>query len=169
MHGVNHRLEEDALILDLRANHDEEASDDQPGAMQQHAGNHGDERQNLAQSGSHAAGGGETVLARKAAAEQPSAVEGVGREQVQKTQSSLHPYHAAHQRCGRNQRLGKKIYIAARTQKGRGQQQSRCQVGHRTGQRQGKLPASLAGALLTFRVSVGKESANGQEQNGAQP
>ena len=39
----------------------------------------------------------------------------------------------------------------------------------RTGQRHGKLSAALAGAFLALRVGVGKESADRQQQNGAQP
>jgi hypothetical protein len=169
MHGVYHRLEEDALVLDLRANHDEEAGNDDPGTMQQHAGYHGDERQNLAQSGSHAACGSETVLAGKVAPEQPSAVQWIGREQVQKAQTGLHPNHAAHQRRSRNPRLGKKFDVAAGAQKCCGQHQRRGQICHRTCQSQAKLSAALVGAFLAFRVGIGKHSADGQQKNGAQP
>ncbi len=40
VHGVDDGLEEDALILDLRGDHDEEAGDDEPGSVEQHAGEH---------------------------------------------------------------------------------------------------------------------------------
>ena len=78
-HRVHHRLEEDALILNLRADHDEEAGDDEPGAVQQHAGHHGGQRQHLAQAGGGAAGGSDAVLAGEAAAEQAAGVERIGR------------------------------------------------------------------------------------------
>ncbi len=57
----------------------------------------------------------------------------------------------------------------AGAQKGRGQQQRGDQVGQGTGQSHGKLPAALAGAFLALRIGVGKQSADGQQQNGAQP
>ena len=41
VHGVDDGLEEDALIFDLRADHDEEAGDDEPGAVEVHAADHG--------------------------------------------------------------------------------------------------------------------------------
>ena len=43
------------------------------------------------------------------------------------------------------------------------------QIGQRTGQRHGKLAAALIGVLLALGVGVGKQAADGQQQNGAQP
>ena len=69
VHGVDDGLEEDALVFNLRADHDEEAGDDEPVVVQQHAADHGGERQHLAEAGGGAAGGREAVLAGKAAAD----------------------------------------------------------------------------------------------------
>ena len=44
VHGVNDGLEKDALVLDLRADHDEEAGDDEPGIVEHHATHHGSQR-----------------------------------------------------------------------------------------------------------------------------
>ena len=169
MHRVHHRLEKDALILDLRADHDEEAGDDQPVIYAATcrppwppAPAPGPARQPCVRRERSRACG---QSCRAAAVRRP----GVSRQQVQQAQAGLHPHHAAHQRSGGDPRLGKKFDIAAGAQKRCGQQQRRGQVRQRTGQRQGKLPAALAGALLAFRVGVGKQSADGQQQNGAQP
>jgi hypothetical protein len=169
VHGVHHRLKEDALVLDLRADHDEEAGDDQPGAVQQHAGHHGRQRQHLAYAAGRPGRWSETELAGIAGAKQPPGVQWVRRQQMQKTQTRLHPHHAAYQHPGGDPRLGKEFYISAGAKKRRSQQQRRGHVCHGTGQRHGKLSAALAGAFLTFRVRVGKHSADGQQQNGAQP
>ncbi len=84
-------------------------------------------------------------------------------------QAGLHPHHAAQQIGGGDERLVEKLEIAAGAQKGSGQHQRRGQVGQRTGQRHGKLPAALVGVLLAFGIGVGKQAADGQQQNGAQP
>ena len=46
--------------------------------------------------------------------------------------------------------------------------QRRGQVGHRAGEGDGELAAALVGVLLAFRVGVGKQAADGEQQNGAQ-
>ena len=168
-HGVHHRLEEDALILDLRADHDEEAGDNEPGTVQQHAAHHGRQRQHLAQAGGGAAGGSKAVLAGKAAAEQPPAVQRISGQQMQHAQAGLHPHHAAQQVGGGDEGLVEEPYIAAGAQKRSGQHQRRGSVGQRTGQRHGKLPAALVGILLALGIGVGKQPADGQQQNRAQP
>ena len=83
MHRVHHRLKEDALVLDLRADHDEEAGEAQPVVMQQHSADHGGQRQHLAQSGGEARGESHAVLPREAAAQQASAVQWICGQKVQ--------------------------------------------------------------------------------------
>jgi len=41
-------------------------------------------------------------------------------------------------------------------------------VGEGTGKRHGKLAAAAVGALLTFRIGVSEEAADGKQENGAQ-
>ena len=43
------------------------------------------------------------------------------------------------------------------------------QVGQRAGEREGKLAGALVGILLALGIGVGKQSADGKQQNGAQP
>ena len=94
-HGVDHRLEEDALILDLRADHDEEAGEADPVIVEQDAGKDGDDGETLSQAGGGAAGGGHAVFAGKCVADQAAAIERVGRNQVEKAEKYLQPDQAA--------------------------------------------------------------------------
>src|ERR1700733_7441377 len=80
-HRVDHRLEEDALVFNLRADHDEEAGDDEPGTVQQHAAEHGCEGQQLAETGSGAASGSNAVRTGKTTAEEASSIKRVSRQQ----------------------------------------------------------------------------------------
>ena len=99
-HGIDDGLEEDALILNLRADHDEEAGQDEPGIMEEHAAHHGGKGEHLAQAGGGAAGESEAVLAGEAAAEQTAEIERIGGQKVEQAEEGLHPDHAAQQMCG---------------------------------------------------------------------
>ena len=87
---------------------------------------------------------------------------------MQQAEAGLHPHHAAQQVGGCDPGLVEELDVAARAQKRRGQHQRRGQVGQGAGQRQGKLPAALIGVFLAFGIGVGKQAADGKQQNGAQ-
>ena len=68
------------------------------------------------------------------------------------------------------QRLGEQIEAACRAQKSGRQHQRRCAIGQRArASASGKLSAALVRILLAFRVGVGEQPADRQQQNGAQP
>ncbi len=96
-HRIHDGLEKDALIFNLRADHDEEAGEDEPWSVQQHAAQHDGQGDHLAETGGGAAGGGESMLAGKAAADQAAEVQRIGRQQMKHAQAKLHPHHAAQQ------------------------------------------------------------------------
>ena len=100
VHGVDDRLEEDALILDLRADHDEKAGDDEPVDVQSHAADHDGEGNDLADARGGAACGGKPMGAGEVAAQQAAEVERIGGKQMQNAKACLHPDHAAHQVVG---------------------------------------------------------------------
>ena len=166
--GVDDGLEEDALVLNLRADHDEEAGDDEPVVLEGHAADHGEQGEALADVGGGAAGGGEAVLAGEAAADEAAAVERIGGHQVQQRQPDLHPDHAAQQVSRGDERLVEEADIAACAGEGGGQHQRRRQVGDRAGEGKNELGAAAVGILLAFGVGVGEEAAEGQQQHGAQ-
>ncbi len=87
-HGIDDRLEEDPLIFDLRADHDEEAGEDEPGILRKDAAQHGDESQRLAQAGSGAPRGSKSVRARKCIADQPAAIERIGGQQMKQPRNA---------------------------------------------------------------------------------
>jgi len=76
VNGIDNGLEEDALILNLRADHDEEASNDEPRALQQHSANHGGEREQLANAAGGAARRREAMGSREVTAQQAAASSG---------------------------------------------------------------------------------------------
>jgi len=67
-------LEEDALVFNLRADHDEESGDNQPIIVEKHTADHGHEGQCLSQAGGRAACGSETVPAGKASTNEAAEV-----------------------------------------------------------------------------------------------
>jgi hypothetical protein len=67
-HRVHDGLEENSLILNLRADHDEKARQDEPWAVKQHAAQHDSQRDHLAESRGGAASRCEAVLVCKATA-----------------------------------------------------------------------------------------------------
>ena len=168
LHCVDHGLKEDTLVFNLRADHDEKAGDDEPVIVEQHTGDHGGEGQDLAEAGGGTAGGRKAVLAGEAAADEAAHVERIGGDEMQDGEAGLHPHHAAEQKRGGDEGLAKEVDIAPGTQECGGQHEGRGGVGHRTGERDGKLAGTLVSFLLAFGIRVGKQSADGQKENGAQ-
>src|SRR6185369_8511679 len=92
-HSVDYGLEEDALVFNLCADHDEESGNDEPGAVQQHAADHGGKCEQLADACGCAAGRREAMASRKAAAKKASEIQWVCGEEVKHSEPQLHPYH----------------------------------------------------------------------------
>ena len=96
-HGIDNRLEKDALFLNLRADHDEQACEAKPVIAKEHAGKHCRECEHLAQACGSAACWAGSVLAREYVADEPPAIERISRQQMQEAEKRLHPHHAAQQ------------------------------------------------------------------------
>ena len=107
------------------------------------------------------------MAAGKVAPDEAAAVQRIRGQQVQEAEAGLHPNGAAQQISGGDKGLGEELVIAACAQEQGGQHQRRGPVGQGTGQRHGKLAAAAVGALLAFRIGVGEESADGEQENGA--
>ena len=167
-HGVNDGLEEDALVFDLRADHDEEAGDDEPGAVQEHAGEHGGEGEELAESAGGAAGGGDAVGAGEVAAEQASGIEGIRGQQMEDAKAGLHPDHAAEEVGGGDPGLIEEADVAAGAHKADAERERREEVGEGSGEGDGELAGAAIGVFLAFRVGVGEEAADGEQEDGAE-
>ncbi len=130
---VDHGLEEDALVLNLRADHDEESGDDEPVAVNQHAADHYSEREQLAESRGGASRRRKAVGTRMKLplwSSRPE-IERVGREQVEDSQAGLHPHHAAQQPCGCDERASKQIDIPAGSDEGKSKHDRCHDVGER--------------------------------------
>ena len=169
VHRVDDGLEEDSLVLNLRADHDEEAGDDEPRAVQQHAGDHGDKSDQLAKSAGSAASGRNAVLAGEAAAQQATEIERIGRQQMEQSEAGLHPDHAAQQVGRSDPGLVEEMDVAARAQKRGRQRNGGGEICHGAGQRESKLPDAPIGVFLALGVGVGIEAADGKHENGAKP
>jgi hypothetical protein len=167
VHGVDHGLEEDTLILNLRGDHDEEAGDDEPGGMQQHTADHGCQGQKLAKAGGGAACGRESMLEGEAATKQTAEIERVGRQEVQNAEAGLHPNHAAQEPGSGNPRMGEEADVSSGANEGGGQHESRGAIGDGAGKGHGELAEALVGVFLAFGIGVGKEAADGKEEDGA--
>src|ERR1035441_8089289 len=128
VHCVYHGLEEDTLIFNLRADHDEKSSNEEPGAVEQHAGDHGGQGEQLSQAGGRTPGGRNAMLAGEAAAQKASKIKRVGGQQVEQPEAGLHPDHAAEQVCRSDPGLVKEPDVAACAHKGYGQSEGRCKV-----------------------------------------
>ena len=102
------------------------------------------------------------------AADKAAHVERVSGDKVNERQANLHPDQAAKEMAGGDEGLVEEVNVAARACECDGQHQGGGDVGERSGEGEDELGASLAGALLAFRVGVGKEAADGQQQHGAQ-
>ena len=137
--------------------------------MQHNAAGHGNQSQHLAKTGGGAAGWRKAVPAGKAAAEQAAHVQRIRGHQVQEGQAGLHPHHAAQQVCGSDERLAEQADVAPCAQKGGCQNHGRGGVGNRTGKCDSELTRVLVGFFLALGIGVGKQSANGQKENCAQP
>ena len=108
------------------------------------------------------------MRAGKTAADEAAAIQRIGRQQVHQAHEDLHPHRAAQQVCGRDERLCEEVHIAAGAQEHGSQHQRRGPVGQGTGERDGKLPYAGVCVFLALGIGVGEESADGEEENGAQ-
>src|ERR1700739_3156010 len=167
-YGVDDRLEEDSLVFNLRANHDEKAGNDEPVGVQGHAADHDGEGNQLADSRSGAACGREAVSMSEVAAQQAAEVEWIGGKQMQNSEPRLHPDHASHQVVSGDEGTREQFNISAGADKGGGQHQRRQAVHHWSDECHGELAEALVGSFLTFGIGVGEEPADGEQKDGAQ-
>ncbi len=136
--------------------------------MQQHAAQHGNESQSLTEAGGGAACRRHAMFAGEGVTDEAAAIERVGGKQVQQAETQLHPDQAAQQACGGNEGQIEERDTAADAQNGRGSGKPCAPIGQRTGKRQNKLPGAVIGFFLAFRIGVGEQSADGQQEDGAQ-
>lgn len=168
LHGVNDGLEEDALVFNLGADHDEEAGDDEPWAAQVHAADHGGNGEQLTDAGGSSASGSKAVLAGKSAAQKPAGIERIGGYEVEDGQACLHPDHAAQEVGGGDPGLVEEAGIAAGAENDGSHGHGGCRIGDRAGKGHGELANALIGVLLAFRIGIGEESADGEQEHGAE-
>ncbi len=88
---------------------------------------------------------------------------------MQQAQPRLHPDHAAQQIGGRDPGLIEEPDVSARSEKRDAQSRGCGAVGDRAGESDGELADALIRVFLAFGVGVGKEAADGQHENRAQP
>ena len=70
--------------------------------------------------------------------------------------------------AGGDEGMIEELHIAAGAEDDAGSGERRADIGERTGQRKDELPAALIGDLLALRIGVGKQAADGQQQDGAE-
>jgi 16S rRNA (guanine966-N2)-methyltransferase len=166
--GVDDGLEEDALVFNLCTDEDEEAGEDDPGAMQRDATDHGGESDELAEPTGGAFGRTRAMLLREGAAHESSGVERVGGQQMEYAEAGLEPDGAAEKPLGADEGLFEEADVSARAEEGGGESQSGEQVGEGAGGGEKDLAGAVAGAILAFRIGVGEHAANGQQKDSAE-
>ncbi len=64
--------------------------------------------------------------------------------------------------------MGEKFDVSTGADEGCRKHQRRGAIDDRAGERHGKLAEALVGGFLAFRIGVGEEAADGEQQDGAQ-
>ena len=167
-YGVDDGLEEDALVFDLRADHDEEPGEDEPGALRNDAAEHEGESEHLAEARGGAACGSGSVGAREVVADKAAAIEGIGGQKVKQAEEDEEPDEGAQKMGGRDKGKIEEADIAARAEDGSDGGECGEEIGQRAGGGENELTRAAVGDFLAFRVGVGKEAADGEKEDGAE-
>jgi len=166
--SVDDGLEEDALVFDLRADHDEESRDDEPGAVNYEPAEHHDcNSDELTEAGSSAFPWGKPMDAREVSAQQTAEVEWIGGKQVQEAEAGLHPDHAANKVVGGDERARQELDISACPDGSCRDHEGGDDVNQRSGECHGEFTGALVRGFLTFGIGVGEKSADGKQQDRA--
>ena len=177
--GVDDGLEGGALVVELRADGDEKAAEEEPGAGGDGEGDVGEEKEADTESGGegaeHAAerDGGACGLFRAVTLDgkltkEAAGVEGEGGDAVHEAKAEVEPEGGAEQVPGADERVGEEEDAGTAALEQAGDEPGDEQVRERAGEGEGVEGRGFAGVFLRFRVGRGLEAADGEEQDGAE-